>query len=123
MYLIDGRIPVTADAIATHLYRSSLLGTPRMVKVSAGEIRVFDRGSGPVVVFALGWLGNANLWRNVVDKLAGRHRCIVLDLPLGAHGTPANPDADLSPPGCGAIITDIIAALDLKDVTLVGNDS
>lgn len=114
---------MTADAIAAHLYRSPLLGEARMVKVGAGPIRVFDRGSGPVVVFAHGWLGNANLWRNVVDKLAAHHRCIALDLPLGAHGTPVDPDADLSPPGCGAIITDAIAALDLKDVTLVGNDS
>jgi pimeloyl-ACP methyl ester carboxylesterase len=114
---------MTTDTIATHLYRSPLLGTPRMVGVKAGDIRVFERGSGPVVAFAHGWLGNANLWRNVVDRLATGHRCIVLDLPLGAHGTPVDPDADLTPPGVGAIITEAIAALDLEDVTLVGNDS
>src|SRR2546423_5890133 len=123
MYLIDGRVLVTADAIATHLYRSPLRGTPRMVRVSAGEIRVFERGSGPVVLFAHGWLGNANLWRNVVDKLAGSHRCVVPALPLGAHATPVDREADLTPPGVGAIITEAIAALDLADVTLVGNDS
>ncbi len=114
---------MTVDAIATHLYRSPLLGTARMVKVRAGQIRVFERGAGPVVVFAHGWLGNANLWRKVVDRLAGRHRCVVLDLPLGAHGTPVDPDADLTPSGVGAIITDAIEALGLEDVTLVGNDS
>lgn len=114
---------MTADALATHLYRSPLLGTPRMVRVKAGDIRVFERGSGPAVVFAHGWLGNANLWRKVVDRLAGSHRCITLDLPLGAHGTPVDRDADLTPPGVGAIITGAIAALDLEDVTLVGNDS
>ena len=102
------------DTIATHLYRSPLLGTPRMVRVKAGDIRVFERGSGPAVVFAHGWLGNANLWRKVVDQLAGSHRCVVLDLPLGAHGTPVDPDADLTPPGVGAIITEAIAALDLE---------
>ena len=112
-----------AAAIATHLYRSPLLGSPRMVRVKAGEIRVFDRGSGPAVVFAHGWLGNANLWRKVVDRLAAGHRCIALDLPLGAHGTPVDPDADLTPPGVGSIIIDAIEALGLKDVTLVGNDS
>lgn len=114
---------MTAKAIATHLYRSPLLGTVRMVQVRAGRIRVFERGEGPVVVFAHGWLGNANLWRNVVDRLAGKHRCIVLDLPLGAHGTPVDVDADLSPPAVGAIITDAIEALGLEAVTLVGNDS
>jgi len=114
---------MTATAVATHLYRSPLLGNARMVKVRAGRIRVFERGNGPAIVFAHGWLGNANLWRNVVDRLADHHRCIVLDLPLGAHGAPVDPDADLTPPGVGAIITDAIEALGLEGVTLVGNDS
>jgi pimeloyl-ACP methyl ester carboxylesterase len=34
-----------------------------------------------------------------------------------------NPDADLSPPGIAAIIDSFLAALDLDDVTIVGNDS
>jgi pimeloyl-ACP methyl ester carboxylesterase len=115
---------MTGEAVvAKHLYRSPLLGAARTVKVTAGTIRVFERGSGPAVVFAHGWLGNANLWRKVVDRLAGGHRCIVLDLPLGAHGTPVDPDADLTPPGCAAIIMDAIEALGLDRVTLVGNDS
>ena len=107
----------------THLYRSSQLGAARTVRVAAGDIRYFERGSGPCIVFAHGWLTNANLWRKVVPLLADRYRCIALDLPLGAHGAPVEPEADLSPPGCGAIILDVIEALDLQDVTLVGNDS
>ena len=109
--------------VAAHLYRSPLLGVARTVKVQAGEIRYFERGDGPVIVFAHGWLANANLWRKVVARLSEAHRCIVLDLPLGAHGTPVDPGADLSPPGCGALIMDVIEALGLSDVTLVGNDS
>jgi pimeloyl-ACP methyl ester carboxylesterase len=112
-----------AAAAAVHCYRSALLGTARTVRVTAGEIRYFERGSGPCVVFAHGWLSNANLWRKVVALLADRYRCIVLDLPFGAHGAPVDPEADLSPPGCGAIILDVIEALGLEDVTLVGNDS
>ena len=109
--------------VAAHLYRSPLLGVARTVKVQAGEIRYFERGDGPVIVFTHGWLANANLWRKVVARLSEAHRCIVLDLPLGAHGTPVDPGADLSPPGCGALIMDVIEALGLSDVTLVGNDS
>ncbi len=108
---------------AAHLYRSPLLGAARTVRIKAGEIRYFERGSGPVIVFAHGWLANANLWRKVVARLADGHRCIVLDLPLGAHGTPVDPEVDLSPPGCGGIIMDAIEALGLDQVTLVGNDS
>ena len=33
-----------------------------------GRLQYFRRGEGPVVVFAHGWLANANLWRNVVDS-------------------------------------------------------
>jgi pimeloyl-ACP methyl ester carboxylesterase len=114
---------MSPGAVATHVYRSPLLGTARMVSVGAGKIRVFERGAGPAVVFAHGWIGNANLWRKVVDRLAGQHRCIVLDLPLGAHGTPVDTEADLTPAGVGAIITDAIEALGFEGVTLVGNDS
>ena len=32
-------------------------------------------------------------------------------------------DADLSPPGVAKLIADFIEALDLDDVTLVGNDT
>ena len=115
---------MSAEAmIAVHHYRSPMLGAARTARVSAGEIRYVERGHGPALVFAHGWLGNANLWRKVVDRLADRHRCIVLDLPLGAHRVPVDPDADLTPSGCGAIITDAIDAIGLDEVTLVGNDS
>lgn len=33
------------------------------------------------------------------------------------------PDADLSPPGVARMIAELLAALDLRDVTLVGNDT
>jgi pimeloyl-ACP methyl ester carboxylesterase len=47
----------------------------------------------------------------------------VPDLPLGSHREPMNPDADLTPPGVARILADFMAALDLQDVTLVGNDT
>jgi len=74
-------------------------------------------------VFAHGWLANANLWRKLVVSLAERYTCYSLDLPLGAHRVPMHADADLSPAGCGSLIASALDALDLTDVTLVGNDS
>jgi pimeloyl-ACP methyl ester carboxylesterase len=59
----------------------------------------------------------------VIDRLADRFRCLALDLPLGAHRVPADPHANLTPHGCAAIIAGAIEALNLHDVTLVGNDS
>jgi pimeloyl-ACP methyl ester carboxylesterase len=108
---------------APHLWRSELLGTARTVELPHGRVECFERGSGPAIVFSHGWLANANLWRTVVDELAGDFRCVTLDLPLGAHRVPMAPDADLSPTGCGELIAGVLDALDLDDVTLVGNDS
>lgn len=109
--------------VPAHRWRSPLLGESGRVAVSAGEIEYFERGTGPTLVFAHGWLANANLWRGVVDRLAGRFRCISLDLPLGSHRIPMRPDADLGPSGCGAILAESLAALELREVTLIGNDS
>lgn len=107
----------------THLWRSEALGVEEAVSMPQGRLQYFRRGEGPVVVFAHGWLANANLWRNVVARLADRFTCIALDLPLGAHRIAMDPDADLSPAGCGELIAAALAALGLLDVTLVGNDS
>ena len=107
----------------THLWRSKALGVEEEVSLPQGRLQYFRRGAGPVVVFAHGWLANANLWRNVVARLADRFTCIALDLPLGAHRIAMDPDADLGPGGCGDLIAAALAALGLLDVTLVGNDS
>jgi pimeloyl-ACP methyl ester carboxylesterase len=107
-----------------HLWRSDLLGALHTVELAShGRLECFERGAGPTLVFAHGWLANANLWRSVVDALADDFRCVVLDLPLGAHRVPMAPDADLTPAGCGELIAGVLDALDLHDVTLVGNDS
>lgn len=109
--------------VPPHLWRSQALGRREQVLLDQGRIDCFRRGEGPPIVFAHGWLANANLWREVVEWLAGRFTCITLDLPLGAHRIPMHPDADLTPSGCGELIAGALAALDLVDVTLVGNDS
>jgi pimeloyl-ACP methyl ester carboxylesterase len=78
----------------------------------------------PVAVFVHGFLVNATLWDPVAEKLAADGvRCILPDWPLGAHRRPVNPDADLSPIAVADAITDLLDALDLHDVVLVGNDT
>ncbi len=107
----------------SHRWRSPLLGEVGEIALPLGRLEYFRRGRGPTVVFAHGWLANANLWRLVVDRLAERCCCIALDLPLGSHRVACAADADLTPPGIGATIAGALEALDLRDVTLVGNDS
>jgi pimeloyl-ACP methyl ester carboxylesterase len=99
------------------------MGRARRVEIPAGTIELRERGSGPPVVFAHGVGVNGDLWRNVAPALASTHRVIVPDWPLGAHATPLRPDADLSVYGLADIVADLLAALDLEDVTLVANDT
>src|SRR5262249_52886036 len=113
---------ITADT-PTYRWRSEALGVEEEVSLPHGRLRYFRRGEGPMIVFAHGWLANANLWRKVVERLADRFTCIALDLPLGAHRVAMTAEADLSPAGCGDLIASALAALGLVDVTLVGNDS
>jgi pimeloyl-ACP methyl ester carboxylesterase len=106
-----------------HRWRSPLLGEPLRLDLPQGRLEAFRRGEGPPIVFAHGWLANANLWRGVVDRLADRFACISLDLPLGAHRLPLDGEADLSAEGCGTLIADALDGLGLEGVTLVGSDS
>jgi pimeloyl-ACP methyl ester carboxylesterase len=108
---------------APHLWRSDLLGGAHSLEVPGGALGYFERGEGPALLFTHGWLANANLWRKVVDRLAGEFRCICLDLPLGSHRMPMEADADLGPTGIAALIVAAIERLDLRDATLIGNDS
>jgi pimeloyl-ACP methyl ester carboxylesterase len=93
------------------------------ITLPQGTIRYRDEGDGPPVVFVHGALVNGRLWEPVVERLAGELRCIAPDLPLGSHMTAMRPDADLTPTGLASLIADLLAALDLQDVTLVGNDT
>ncbi len=99
------------------------MSKPRQVELPQGPIRYREQGSGPPLVFVHGLLADGRLWRKVVPLLVPGFRCIVPDWPLGSHDLPMNPGADLSPTGVARIIADFLAALDLEQVTLVGNDS
>ena len=102
---------------------SHQLGDPKEVRLPQGIIRYRERGRGTPIVFVHGLLTNGDLWRKVVPLLAREHRCITPDWPLGSHEVPLQPAADLSTPGLAALVADFLAALDLRDVTLVGNDT
>jgi pimeloyl-ACP methyl ester carboxylesterase len=93
------------------------------IDLPAGRIRYREAGAGKPVVFVHGYLVDGRLWDGVVDRLSDRCRCIAPDWPIGAQQIAMKPDADLSPPGIAATIASFLEALDLKDVTIVGNDS
>jgi pimeloyl-ACP methyl ester carboxylesterase len=92
------------------------------ITLPQGTIRYRDTGAGAPVVFVHGLLVDGRVWDPVVERLDGV-RCLVPDLPLGSHRTPMARDADLTPTGLARLIADFMAALQLQDVTLVGNDT
>jgi pimeloyl-ACP methyl ester carboxylesterase len=79
-------------------------------------------GAGAPVVFLHGLFVDGSLWDAVVERLPDR-RCIVLELPLGSHPVPAPDRSRLTPIGLADMIAEEIERLDLRDVTLVGNDT
>lgn len=99
------------------------LGPYRTLALPQGIVRFREVGSGRPLVFVHGILVNGELWRRVVPLLSAHYRCILPDLPLGAHLPAMPPNADLSPPGLARIVSDFIAALGLDDVTLIGADT
>jgi pimeloyl-ACP methyl ester carboxylesterase len=78
----------------------------------------------PPVVFVHGVLVDGEMWHTVAQTLGGLgYRCIVPTLPLGSHTIAVNDVDALSLTGMAGIVTDMITALDLAEVTLVGCDT
>jgi pimeloyl-ACP methyl ester carboxylesterase len=95
------------------------------IRLSEGTLRYRDEGprKGETLVFLHGLLVNGRLWDPVVERLSGSHRCVVPELPLGSHLVPMDEGSDVTPLGVVKIVADLLEALELERVTLVGNDS
>ena len=80
--------------------------------------------NGRPVAFVHGYMMGGQLWRQVSERLADLGlRCIAPTWPMGAHPQPLRPGADRTITGVAGIVAEVLAALDLEDVVLVGNDT
>lgn len=96
------------------------------IDINAGTIHYEATGpeSGRPIVFVHGFMMGGELWRQVSARLAGAGlRCIAPTWPLGAQPQPLGPGADRTIGGVARIVADVLTALDLQDVVLVGNDT
>lgn len=93
-----------------------------VVELPVGRVHYVERGEGPPVVLLHGLLMNHTVWDEVLDALPDGFRYVLPDLPLGAHPLPLRPGVDLSLRGLNQLVADLLAALDLRDVTLVHSD-
>ena len=84
-----------------------------------------DGSTAPPVVFVHGFLVDSRLWDRVAERLAAARRALVprrlaARQPPHADGARRRPVARSASP---RIVNDVIDALGLDDVTLVGNDT
>ena len=94
------------------------------IELSFGTIDYTDTGGdGPVLVLLHGLMMDASLWDGVIADLSADHRCVAPTLPLGSHRVAMPADADLSLPGIARLVAEFCERLDLRDVTLVGNNT
>ena len=93
------------------------------LKTRLGPLACRSAGQGPVLVFFAGALANGDLWRDVVTVLAGRYRCVTVDLPLGAHPWPLPAGADRSAGSLARLLPDCLEELGVRDATVVVNDT
>jgi pimeloyl-ACP methyl ester carboxylesterase len=92
------------------------------VDTPSGRIAYAEAGSGPVALFVHGVLMNKHLWRHQLAALSDIRRCIAID--LLAHGdTEITPDQDVSVTANANMLREVLDALDIDQVDVVGNDS
>jgi len=94
----------------------------RYADVKSGRIAFVERGQGPVAVFVHGVPLNGYHWRNVIDRVQHRRRCVAIDL-MGLGYTEIEPSQDVSFTAQARMIAEVLDALKIEKIDLVGNDS
>jgi pimeloyl-ACP methyl ester carboxylesterase len=92
------------------------------IETASGRISYAETGSGPVALFVHGVVLNKHLWRHQLAGLSDIRRCIAVD--LLAHGdTQIAPNQDVSVTANANMLKEVLDALQIDQVDLVGNDS
>jgi pimeloyl-ACP methyl ester carboxylesterase len=96
--------------------------TTHSIETASGRISYVEAGSGPVALFVHGVLLNKHLWRHQLAGLSDIRRCITVD--LLAHGdTEIKPNQDVSVTANAIMLREVLDALQIDQVDIVGNDS
>jgi pimeloyl-ACP methyl ester carboxylesterase len=94
----------------------------RFADVKSGRIAYIDKGQGPVALFIHGVPLNGYHWRHIIDRVQDRRRCIAIDL-MGLGYSEISPSQDVSFSAQARMIGEVLDALGIDRVDLVGNDS
>jgi len=90
------------------------------VELETGEtVAYFDEGKGEPIIFIHGLGSYAPAWKNNIEGLKDRYRCIAIDLP--GYGKSSKGKYEASMTYYATIVKDFMAALGLEKATLAGH--
>jgi sigma-B regulation protein RsbQ len=90
--------------------------------VARHNVVVSGRSDGPPMLFAHGFGCDQHMWRHVAPAFEDTHRVVLFDLVGAGRSTvPYDPDTYATLDGYAADVLEIVEALDLRDVVLVGH--
>jgi haloalkane dehalogenase len=88
---------------------------------SVGPVHYIDEGVGQPILFLHGNPTWSFLYRGIVIRLKKKYRCIAVDYP--GFGLSAHPhNYDYTPSQHAGIVRELVEHLDLKDLTIMGQD-
>ena len=93
----------------------------RFADVKSGRIAFFEKGQGQTALFVHGVPLNGYHWRHVIDRIQHLRRCIALDL-MGLGYSEISPAQDVSFTAQAHMIAEVIDALGIKQIDLIGNE-
>ena len=89
-------------------------------ELGCSEIEFVSVGEGPAIVLIHGLAGSWRNWLENIPRLADRHRVVALDLP--GFGASPLPQQEITMPGYGSVVAELVRKLDLPpDTVLVGH--
>jgi len=90
----------------------------RHVSIHGHDIAYRRAGSGPALLLVHGMAGSSRTWKEVMPRLA--EHCDVIAPDLLGHGDSATPTGDYSLGSFAALLRDLLGALEVDRVTVVG---
>jgi pimeloyl-ACP methyl ester carboxylesterase len=94
----------------------------RFADVKSGRIAWFEHGEGPAALFIHGVPINGYHWRHIFDRVQHKRRCIAVDL-MGLGYSEISAAQDVSFTAQAHMIAEVLDALGIDKIDLVGNDS
>ncbi|WP_419195598.1 alpha/beta fold hydrolase, partial [Bordetella petrii] len=102
--------------------RSIAMTSNTIITKDGTQIYYKDWGSGPVVTFSHGWPLNADAWDGQMHFLAGNGFRVIAHDRRG-HGRSSQPSSGNDMNGYADDLAQLIEALDLKSITMVGHST